>query len=74
MFVCKYDTKTECEENYKDCLICVLDKIRTVIEQLRLYKAQFLTDGKKICIDSQEVLDIIDRYRAESEVQDEVSN
>lgn len=44
-----------------------LDKIRAVIEQLRLYKAQFLTDGKKICIDSQEVLDIIDRFKAESE-------
>lgn len=45
----------------------VLDKIRAEIEQLRLHKAQFLTNDKKVCIDSQEVLDVIDKYKAESE-------
>ena len=45
----------------------VLDKIRAEIEQLRLHKAQFLTNDNKVCIDSQEVLDVIDKYKAESE-------
>ena len=40
-----------------------LDKIRAEIEQLRLHKAQFLTSDNKVCIDSQEVLEIIDKYR-----------
>ena len=47
-------------------LIDILDKIRAEIEQLRLHKAQFLTSDNKICIDSQEVLNIIDKYKAES--------
>ena len=45
----------------------VLDKIRDEIKQLRLHKAQFLTNDNKVCIDSQEVLDIIDKYKAERE-------
>lgn len=45
----------------------ILDKIRAEIEQLRLHKAQFLTNDNKVCIDSQEVLNILDRYKAESE-------
>ena len=46
----------------------VLDKIRAEIEQLRLHKAQFLTNDNKVCIDSQEVLNILDKYKSESEV------
>lgn len=45
----------------------VLDKIRAEIEQLRLHKAQFLTNDNKVCIDSQEVLNILDKYKSESE-------
>ena len=45
----------------------VLDKIRAEIEQLRLHKAQFITSDNKVCIDSQEVLNIIDKYKSESE-------
>lgn len=45
----------------------VLDKIRFEIEQLRLHKAQFITSDNKVCIDSQEVLNIIDKYKAEQE-------
>ena len=48
----------------------VLDKIRAEIKQLRIHKAQYLTSDNKVCIDSQEVLDIIDKYKAESEVSD----
>jgi len=45
----------------------ILDKIRAEIEQLRLHKSEFLTNDGKVCIDSQEVLAIIDKYKAESE-------
>ena len=45
----------------------ILDKIRAEIEQLKLHKAEFLTNDNKVCIDSQEVLNIIDKYKAESE-------
>ena len=56
---------SEAKERIK--LIDTLDKIKAEIEQLRLHKAQFLTGDNKICIDSQEVLNIIDKYKAESE-------
>lgn len=41
----------------------VLDKIRAEVEQLRIHKAQFLTSDNKVCIDSQAVLDILDKYK-----------
>lgn len=40
----------------------VLKKIKTEIEQLRIHKAEFITDNNKVCIDSQEVLNVIDKY------------
>ena len=54
---------------YKDGKSDVLDKIRAEIEQVRLHKAQFLTNDNKVCIDSQEVLEIIDKYKAEQELE-----
>lgn len=45
----------------------ILDKIKAEIEQLRLHKAKFLTNDNKVCIDSQAVIDIIYKYKAESE-------
>lgn len=45
----------------------ILDKIRAEIKQLRLHKTQFITSDNKVCIDSQEVLNIIDKYKAEQE-------
>lgn len=47
--------------------LAVLDKLRAEIEQLKLHKAQFITNDNKVCIDSQEVLDVIDKYKEESE-------
>ena len=44
----------------------VLDKVRAEIEQLRLHKAKFITSDGEVCIDSQEVLNIIDKYMAEN--------
>lgn len=54
----KCGTKSQFDEDSK-----VLEQIRAEIEQLRIYKAQFLTNDNKVCIDSREVLDIIDKYR-----------
>lgn len=51
----------------QDIVKSVLDKIRAEIEQLRLHKAQFLTNDNKVCVDSQEVLNILDKYKTESE-------
>lgn len=45
----------------------VLDKVRKEVEQLRLHKAQYITSNNKVCIDSQSVLDIIDRYKIDKE-------
>ena len=61
MWLCKYDLSKECKGEYKDCTDCILDKIRVEIVELPtisinandVYKAQ--------------VLQIIDKYKAESE-------
>ena len=45
----------------------VLEQIRAEIEQLRLHKSQFITSDNKVCIDSQDVLNIIDKYINKSE-------
>lgn len=44
----------------------ILDKIKVDIEQLRTHKAQYITSDCKVCIDSQTVLDILNKYKAES--------
>ena len=48
----------------------ILDKIRVEIKQLRLHKAQFITNDNKVCIDSQAVIDIIDKYKADDKSQE----
>lgn len=52
-------------EEKNENIIEVLEQIRAEIEQLRLHKAQFVTNDNKVCIDSQEVLDIIDKYKTD---------
>ena len=44
----------------------VLDKIRAEIEQLRLHKAQYVTSDNKVCIDSQDVFNVIAKYKVKS--------
>lgn len=66
MYLCKRDLSKECEGKHRDCTDCVLDKLRAEVEQLRLHKAQFITGDNKVCIDSQEVLNVINKYRTES--------
>jgi len=58
-------SKTDYEARLKADMVDILGQIRTEIEWLRLHKAEFLTSNNKVCIDSQEVLDIIDKYREE---------
>lgn len=70
MWLCKRDLLKECEGKYKDCANCVLDKIRAEIEQLRLHKAEILTNDNKVCIDSQAVLNIINKYNTEREEEE----
>lgn len=45
----------------------MFNKIRAEIEQLRIHKAEFLTSDGKVCVDSQAVFEILDKYKAESE-------
>lgn len=58
----------------QDIVKSVLEKLKAEIEQLKLHKAQFLTNDNKVCIDSQEVLNILDRYMTESEDKDGNNN
>lgn len=57
MSKCRYDLLADCNSN--DCLSCVLDKIRAEIEEIETY------DG--LYIDRAYVLQIIDKYKAESQ-------
>ena len=69
MSKCRYDLSEDC--NNTDCLNCVLDKIRDEIEQLPTIKC---TETRRIYIYADDfkenVLVIIDKYKAESEVEE----
>ena len=70
MWLCKYDLSKECEGKYKDCVDCVLDKIRAEIEALNPvdYVSMSSYEGHRGASDMQnDVLQIIDKYKAESE-------
>ena len=58
MWLCKRDLSKECKGDCKDCTDCVLDKVRAEIVELR----------SKQNVGVLECLDIIDKYRSESEV------
>jgi hypothetical protein len=69
MWLCKRDLSKECKGDYKDCTDCVLDKIKTEIEG-KIVKRPWLDfeDRERDRNDAfLEVLDIIDKYKAESE-------
>lgn len=65
MWLCKRDLSKECEGKYRDCTDCVLDKIRAEIDGLVYYWCEV---NPRNVID--DVLKIIDKYRAESEVEE----
>lgn len=71
MSKCRYDVSEDCNSN-KDCLSCILDKIRAEIEQI--IREEIVVDraGGEYerlvsTIDPDDVLDIINKYRGESE-------
>ena len=68
MWLCKRDLSRECEGKYRDCIDCVLDKIRAEIDEQ--YDRVHPYDIS--CAEGLEMaLGIIDKYKAESEVQDD---
>lgn len=60
MSKCRYDLTEDCHS--KDCLNCVLDKIRAEIEHMACKQYEH-----KLTLDREEVLQIIDKYRGEVE-------
>ena len=66
MSKCRYDLSVDC--NNKNCVSCVLDKIRTEIEQL---PTSTCTETCRIRVNvddfKENVLNIIDKYKGKSE-------
>lgn len=64
MSKCRYDLSEDCHN--KDCLECMLDKIRVEIAEYKDDKIIHAERNEMIDI----VLDIIDKYRAEKEAKE----
>ena len=67
MSKCRYDLSENCHN--KDCLACVLDKIRAEITSIAINgqvdeHTMFIRTGEQV---KKMALDIIDKYKAESE-------
>jgi hypothetical protein len=76
MSKCIYDVSEDC--NNTDCLTCVLDKIRTEISEYGSIWVEYKITGRsdkdieQLVTDvlkqaKKQVLDVIDKYKAESE-------
>ena len=76
MSKCRYDVSEDC--NNTDCLTCVLDKIRTEISEYGSVWVEYKIKGRRdkdieqlvsdvLSQAKKQVLEIIDKYRAESE-------
>lgn len=76
MSKCRYDVSEDC--NNTDCLTCVLDKIRTEISEYGSIWVEYKITGRRdkdieqLVTDvlkqaKKQVLDVIDKYRGESE-------
>ena len=70
MWLCKRDLSKECEGKYKNCVDCVLDKIRAEIEQVSIthYFEHGEDTRQERIVNFDTVMQIIDKYKAESEV------
>lgn len=79
MSKCRYDVSEDC--NNTDCLTCVLDKIRTEISEYGSIWVEYKITGRRdkdieqLVTDvlkqaKKQVLDVIDKYRGESEASD----
>ena len=60
MSKCRYDLSEDC--NNKDCLVCVLDKIRTEIEQ-NAYPIVHGVNNHELGMTLYGILQVIDKYR-----------
>lgn len=80
MSKCIYDVSEDC--NNTDCLTCVLDKIRTEISEYGSIWVEYKITGKRdkdieqlvsdvLSQAKKQVLEIIDKYKEESEREDE---
>lgn len=66
MYVCKRDLSQECKGSYRDCTDCVLDKIRSEIDDLEVYyDNDYFCGNKDAMYKRNEVLQIIDKYKTE---------
>ena len=65
MSKCRYDVSEDCNSN-KDCLSCILNKIRAEILKLDDINPDYPMD-RTIHISRNEVLQIINKYKGESE-------
>lgn len=66
MSKCRYDLSEDC--NNKDCVKCVLDKIRAEIEDVAFDSQEIDGEHESIIIlELDDALNIIDKYKAESE-------
>ena len=63
MSKCRYDLSEDCNDT--DCLNCVLDKIRAEIKSLSNANPSYWHSGDMV--EREEVFEIIDKYKAESE-------
>ena len=78
MWLCKRDLSKECDGKYRDCTNCVLDKIRAEIEYI-IDNTYDSTDYDKSLYNGAykdglyEALDIIDKYKIESEKEEWVN-
>lgn len=59
MGLCRYDVLKKCEGKYKDCVDCVLDRIRTEIADLD--DADYDYEGYYKAV--TDALQIIDKYK-----------
>lgn len=76
MSKCRYDVSEDC--NNTDCLTCVLDKIRSEISEYSSIWVAYTITGKRdkdieqlvsdvLSQAKKQVLEVIDKYRTESE-------
>ena len=71
MSKCRYDLSEDC--NNKDCVRCVLDKLRAEIENINVwgmrYEPDEYLDQRPQIVQKVKghVIEIIDKYKAESE-------
>ena len=68
MGLCKYDLSKKCEGKYRDCVDCVLDKIRAEILEEKECPSCFDDDNMFAYTKGLDnAIYIIDKYKAESE-------